>query len=89
MKTVDQVVREMGFEPTPQLNWAAGTIIANRWRQIYGCEPHRELREKTNASPSVGAPHMKCVYPPEFEGVMREVILELDPSTSPQEGFEF
>ena len=85
MRTVDEVVRSMGYEPTPALNWAAGQIIAARWRKATGTEPERELRSKTNPSPSVQAPHMKCIYPEGFHAAMRQVIMDLDPMLSPQD----
>ena len=84
MKTVDEMVVKMGYEPTPALNWAAGQMIAARWRRERGCDPERELRSKTNKLPTVSAPHMKCVYPADFEPAMVEIIMDLDPTTSPQ-----
>ena len=84
MKTVDQMVSEMGYDPTPALNWAAGQMIAARWRRQYGSEPEKQMRDKTNPNPSVGAQHMKCVYPDFFEDTMREIIRDLDPDTAPQ-----
>ena len=84
MITVDEKIRQMGYEPTPALCWAAGQMIAARWRRIHGTEPEKQLRAKTSRTPSVPAPHMKCVYPARFYPVMEEIIRDLDPEHAPQ-----
>lgn len=68
--TVIDVARSMGLELSKEIAWEVGTAVANAYRSVYGSQPMKVLRRKTNG----GGTHCFAIYPPSFVPLIQEAI---------------
>jgi hypothetical protein len=70
MITVIDVIRDMSVEPSPQLCWPVGNRTRERWMDLYGHPPLKELRCKTYD----GGTHCFAVYPDSFRSEIALIV---------------
>ena len=69
--TVIDVMRDMGIkDPDKGLTWTVGDMVKNKWFEIHGQLPEKQLRPKTNGPGS----HCFAVYPPAFQPEIKRII---------------
>ncbi len=57
--TVPQELKRLGFDPTNRDSWQIGWAVRDRWVELTGDLPPKELRTKTNGAGS----HCFALYP--------------------------
>ena len=70
MVTIIEVARSMGLELSKDIAWEVGATVANRYREIYGTQPMKDLRQKTGG----GGSHCFAIYPQTFVPVIKAAI---------------
>jgi hypothetical protein len=78
--TVPEVFRAMGLEPTPDLTWAVGAAVRDRYQERFGHLPEKKLRAKTSGTGS----HCFAVYPADWREVIEECIKRVNAAKSAQ-----
>ena len=71
-KSVIELMREAGVEPTKALTWAIGSAARKAYHERFGVLPDKTLCRKTNGKGS----HDIAVYPVEFHDTIRSIIVE-------------
>jgi hypothetical protein len=70
MVTVIEVAAEMGVELPKKTAWSVGTAVATAYRSVYGAQPIKNNRPKTNG----GGSHCFALYPQTFVPIIQEAI---------------
>lgn len=70
MVTIIDVARSMGVEMSKEVSWEVGTACANKYREIYGTQPMKDLRTKTSG----GGTHCFAIYPQTFVPIIKAAI---------------
>ena len=74
--TVIEVIRDMGFETSNELDWKVGQMMMKHWTRVTGMLPIKELRTKTCGK----GVHCMAIYPmdrrKEIEGFVRMCKME-------------
>ncbi|HEX8835447.1 MAG TPA: hypothetical protein VF748_00795 [Candidatus Acidoferrum sp.] len=73
MITVIDVFRDLQLEPIPEQTWAAGNRVRDRYLELYGVLPTKELRTKTYD----GGTHCFAVYPLSFRPVIERIVNDI------------
>jgi len=69
--TIVQRIRSRGLKATTEQHWVIGSLVREKYRQMYGRLPNKELRTKTNA----GGTQCHAVYrEPEFIAEIDAII---------------
>lgn len=71
MVTVIEVAESMGLELPKKTAWAVGTAVATAYRSVYGSQPIKNNRPKTNG----GGSHCFALYPETFVPVIKDAIV--------------
>jgi hypothetical protein len=70
MITIIQVCRDIGVEPNPELTWAVGAAVRNRYIEKTGESPLKQLRPKTDGQGS----HCFAIYPNDWHSDIADII---------------
>lgn len=69
--TVPQVCKNLGIHPDKKLMWSVGLIMQARYANIFGKQPPKDLRPKTNG----GGVHCFALYPSDwYQEIADEII---------------
>lgn len=68
--TVIDVMRELRIEPVPELTWAIGAAVRDRYERLHGRLPEKELRTKTSG----GGSHCFATYPQDMRTEIANII---------------
>ncbi len=60
--TVTERIKALGYESNKVLAWRVGAAIRNKWEELTGVLPEKDLRRKTSGHGS----HCMAVYPPKW-----------------------
>lgn len=60
--TVTERIKALGYESNKVLAWRVGAAIRNKWEELTGVLPEKDLRRKTSG----GGSHCMAVYPPKW-----------------------
>ena len=70
MVTVIEVAESMGVELPKKAAWEVGSAVAAAYRSVYGTQPIKDLRPKSNG----GGSHCFAIYPAPFVPIIQEAI---------------
>lgn len=70
MITVPDVMRELDLDWTNEEAWHIGAAVRERWRQLHGSLPKKQLRKKTCGAGS----HCFAIYPENFKPEIRRIV---------------
>jgi|TARA_R110000764_G_scaffold35122_2_gene78419 hypothetical protein len=71
MITIIDRFRALRVEPNKHVTWSVGDAVANKYVDVYGHQPPKVLRPKTNARGS----HCFALYPPKWIPIIDRIIL--------------
>jgi len=69
--TVPGVCKAMGVEPNREMMWSVGLVIVNKYRQLYGALPPKDLRQKTYTE----GVHCFAIYPETMRTTIEQAII--------------
>ena len=68
--TVPGVCKDMGVEPNKSMMWSVGLVVVNKYRDMYGALPPKDLRQKTYTE----GVHCFAIYPEHMRAVIEAAI---------------
>ena len=68
--TVTERIKALGFESNNALSWRVGAAIRDKWEELTGALPAKDLRRKTSGTGS----HCMAVYPPKWRADIDAMI---------------
>jgi hypothetical protein len=70
MFTIIDVYRRLGFEPEKESTWNAGAAMREKYKEIYGTLPPKQLRTKTCGTGS----HCFAIYPDNMMELAEKIV---------------
>jgi len=68
--TITERIKALGFEVNNELSWRVGAAIRNKWEEVTGALPEKDLRRKTSGQGS----HCMAVYPVKWRAEIDDMI---------------
>ena len=71
--TVIDVIRDLGFEPENEFDWAVGQKAQKVYAWRYGRQPRKDLRPKTHRR----GVHCFALYPEDFRPTVEKIVRKM------------
>jgi len=81
MFTIIDRIKALGLVATKRERWAIGAAVRQRWFDMFGTLPDKQLRGKTAGN---GGSHCLAVYPDFFASEADPIIRRICSQSSPQ-----